>query len=133
GVNGRSLFLGKGDGTFQTAFEESFHHAEGGFFSVAAGDLNSDGLPDFVEIEDNGIFQFASVWLNVSCFAPSQLRISREDGLLKLSWPAPALNYLLESSPSLEPASWSPVSMPTLNTNHGWEVALPIKDTQNYF
>jgi hypothetical protein len=39
-----AVLLGKGGGTFQTAVA----YGRGGFFSITAGDTNSDGLPDIV-------------------------------------------------------------------------------------
>src|SRR5580658_5885139 len=52
-TNNVAVFLGKGDGTFQSALNSN---AKGSQYSVAVGDFNGDGKPDLALIVAGGVF-----------------------------------------------------------------------------
>jgi hypothetical protein len=126
---GISVLLGNGDGTFQPAFSYYPRNA----YSVAVGDFNGDGRLDFVTIRGTDFFDVADVWLNTSCSARPSLAIARSGAALNVSWPFPSAGYVLESSPSLSPATWKPAAAVPVNNNGRWEVNTPTTQNESYF
>jgi hypothetical protein len=121
------VLLGRRDGTFQPALTFA------GPVPAAVADFNGDGKLDFVTMDDNGIFAVATVWLNTSCSAGPQLGIARKAATFTVSWPFPSAGYVLESSTSLNPASWKPTDTLPMNKNGQWEVTMPTTQSQSYF
>jgi hypothetical protein len=64
---------------------------------------------------------------------PPRLAISNLGGSLQISWPAEPSGFILESSDSLSPASWTPVAdQPTLSNNEYIE-SMPMVSTNQFF
>jgi hypothetical protein len=124
GLGGVSMFLGNGDGTFQTAITYS-----GGGGSVAVGDLNGDGKPDLAVAACSGV----SVMLNTCSDAGIRLAVTRSNNSLTLSWPLPYTNFVLESTTSLRLTNWQSALGPPMTNNGRCEVIVPLGQRQGYF
>src|SRR2546429_2264574 len=72
-----SVLLGKGDGTFEAAFNYGVVSPD----SVSVGDFNGDGKPDLVVTQLRGV----SVLLNTSASAALRLGVARSNSNLTLS------------------------------------------------
>jgi hypothetical protein len=66
--NSVAVFLGNGDGTFQSALNSN---ANGSQYAVATGDFNGDGKPDLALIIDGGPWRDVGRWKRQLCCAGS--------------------------------------------------------------
>jgi hypothetical protein len=65
--------------------------------------------------------------------SPVNLAIRRENGSIVISWPAANEGYSLESSTSLQPAAWSPVSQPSQVAGDQRQVTVPATGTATFY
>jgi hypothetical protein len=54
-------------------------------------------------------------------------------GSLQISWPAQPSGFILESSDSLSPADWEPVSYGATLTNGQYFQSFPMAETNQFF
>jgi hypothetical protein len=127
---GRSILLGKGDGTFQRAITSVGHSLS----SVVIGDFNRDAKLDFVTVWSNDIAGTpASVWLNTACSASPSLDVVHIRNALTVSWPFPSEGFGLEWSASLAPASWSRADISPVKQNGRLEITVPLNGGHGFF
>lgn len=89
----------------------------------------------FVRVEDTGSesITFANMRFKLLAPAPA-LRVSVADGWSVVRWPTNAINYRLESTTELGPASfWLPVFDPAVVDGDSWAVSIPSTDTTFFF
>ena len=95
-----SVLLGAGDGTFEPS---------GSFpvgvdpTSIAVGDFNRDGNPDLAVADRIGTVSV--LWNSCGSIGP-QLAVLRSDASVRISWPAPSLDFVLESTTNLALTNW---------------------------
>jgi hypothetical protein len=127
---GVSFLMGNTNGTFQAATNAS---PGGSPFAFAVDDFNGDQRPDLAvanyNISDGGI----SILLNTCGAEVVQLTIVRAAASVTVSWPMPASGFVLESTPSLSPLAWQPVSEVLMANNGRWEVTVPSNEPQRFF
>ena len=125
-----AVLLGRGDGTFQLA-ASYFGRLT---YSFALGDFNGDTQLDFlIAGNPNDSGDVAKVWLNTSCSAGASLAIAHSGATLTLSWPFPSAGYVLESSTSLNPATWKPVDTVPVHNDGRWQITMSAAQSQGYF
>ncbi|MGH7950320.1 MAG: hypothetical protein ACREFE_00140, partial [Limisphaerales bacterium] len=96
------------------------------------------GAPMQVGIEEGGFDsgtvdtgQFDSFMLDVSVFHPT-ITASSSDGNINLSWPATG-SFTLQSTPSLNPTDWQPVTATSITNNGIATVTLPATNATMFF
>jgi hypothetical protein len=100
---------------------------------------NFTGLPMQVGIEEGGFdsgnpvtAQFDSFMLDEQLLGPT-ITISSSSGNINLSWPTTAGAFALESTPSLNPANWQPVTATSVTNNGIVTVTIPITSSEAFF
>jgi hypothetical protein len=125
---GFHIFTGRGNG----AFEPDFWLRGGGYAtSVGVGDFDGDGKPDVVSSDFNG--GAAYVLLN-HCGALPDLAVERRDSTMTISWPYPSSNYLLQSTTTLNPASWQSVALTNRFIGNGrWNLGVTPEQRVRFY
>ncbi len=131
---GTVAFLeGDGDGTFRSVGNYGMNVPPA---FIAVRDFNSDGKPDLIATHggvDLSPPPKVSVLLNICPYAGITLAVEWINDALKLSWPLPYTNFVLESTANAASATWETASE-SVSTNLGrCEVVVPIGSEQRYF
>ena len=112
------------DGTLGTGAE---------FFLVASSLSDGRHLITATATDSLGLTNSASIGIVVSSHAVPTLAIQVVGGQAYISWPVTATNWVLESSSSLAPASWSPVTATPFVVDDQTTVTLNISGQAQYF
>ncbi len=109
GLGSFSVLLNNGDRTFtRQDFASAF-----GCTSIAVGDLNNDGYPDVVtvqQIEVDGVPALISVRLNGAAQLPPQVQLNislTSSNTVLFSWPNLKSTFSLQQNPDLNTTKWT--------------------------
>lgn len=64
---------------------------------------------------------------------PQTLKVVGQGEALRVSWPAPDTNLVLEATSSLSDPNWSPVPQEPVLQDYRWTVTNPIHDPHQFF
>lgn len=123
---GCSVLLGKGDGSFHPAIQYSAGSLSS---SVVLGDFNADSKPDLA------VANVATAWvLRNTCGSTGvELSVLRQGSHVTVSWPFSSQGFVLQATPTLNPATWTPIfELPKTNAT-GIEITFEIKSNERYF
>jgi uncharacterized repeat protein (TIGR01451 family) len=101
--------------------------------------LPADGLSEGIHMitvtatDSLGLTNSASVTIYVLSQPPPNLAIQNANNQVLLSWPASVTNYLLETTTSLMPASWSTVTNVPVAADITQTVTLNLSQTNRFF
>ena len=110
--------------------------------TLGSGDtvvLQADELSEGIHVitvtatDSLGLTNSASLTIYVLSQSPPVLAIQSTDNQVLLSWPASVTNYLLETSTSLMPASWSTVTNLPVAADITQTVTLNLSNTNRFF
>ena len=108
----------------------------------ALGNGLAEGSPASIAIHQDQLWVGRSV---LTTFAPPRpnnpavfhlpraISETLKDGIFNLSWPKPDEDIVLECSPDLEAASWTPVTTPPTLEDHRWILKVELKETQMFY
>ena len=72
-------------------------------------------------------------FLKLSPLDEPVLQATRSGHTFLLSWPITSTGFALESSTTLNPGDWQPVSQTAVSTNGAWQITLPMPDKARVF
>ena len=100
-----------------------------------ATDLLSEGthLITVTATDSHGLSSSAQVMIYVLRQLPPTLAIQLEGSQIRLSWPSSVTNYVLESTTSLAPATWSTVTNAPVAADITQTVNLDLSDLNRFF